>query len=87
MIEPNEDVSACTRLEDEVTEVLEVKAAEFYVKRYVRRKYIRQAEEGIDIGKLPTRAIEKGIPGASVLAMHQAAKITPSPEHMNLLKE
>lgn len=69
IIEPDEDVTGCTRLEDEVTEVLEVKAAEFYVKRYVRRKYVRKAEEGIAIGKLPVRAIEKGIPGASVLAM------------------
>lgn len=69
IIEPTEDVSGCVRLEDEVTEVLEVKAAEFYVKRYLRRKYVRKENEGIAIGKLPNRAIEKGIPGASVLAM------------------
>src|SRR5690606_17198293 len=69
IIEPQEDVTGLTRLEDEVTEVLEVRAAEFYVKRYVRRKYVRKEEEGIAIGKLPVRAIEKGIPGASVLAM------------------
>lgn len=69
IIEPTEDVSGCVRLEDEVTEVLEVKAAEFYVKRYVRRKYVRKVSEGIAIGKLPNRAIEKGIPGATVLAM------------------
>lgn len=69
IIEPTEDVSGCVRLEDEITEVLEVKAAEFYVKRYVRRKYVRKEGEGITIGKLPNRAIEKGIPGASVLAM------------------
>src|SRR6266545_487818 len=66
IIEPTEDVSGCVRLEDEVTEVLEVKAAEFYVKRYVRRKYVRKESEGIAIGKIPIRAIEKGIPGASV---------------------
>ena len=69
IIEPPEDVTGCTRLEDEVTEVLEVKAAEFYVKRYVRHKYVRKQDEGIAIGKLPNRAIERGIPGASVLAM------------------
>lgn len=69
IIEPQEDVSGLTRLEDEITEVLEVKAAEFYVKRYVRRKYVRKEQEGIAIGQLPVRAIEKGIPGASVLAM------------------
>ena len=69
IIEPDEDVRGCTRLEDEVTEVLEVKAAEFYVKRYIRHKYVRKKGEGITIGKLPNRAIEKGIPGATVLAM------------------
>ncbi|MEO5975751.1 MAG: IS66 family transposase [Chryseolinea sp.] len=69
IIEPQEDVTGLTRLEDEVTEVLEVKAAEFYVKRYLRRKYVRRQQEGIAIGKLPNRAIEIGIPGASVLAM------------------
>lgn len=69
IIEPTEDVTDCVRLEDEITEVLEVKAAEFYVKRYVRRKYVRKENKGITIGKLPSRAIEKGIPGTSVLAM------------------
>lgn len=69
IIEPQEDVTGCIRLEDEVTEVLEVKAAEFYVKRYVRRKYVRKQEEGIAIGALPSRAIDKGMAGASVLAM------------------
>jgi transposase len=69
IIEPQEDVTGLTRLEDEVTEVLEVKAAEFYVKRYVRRKYVRRQEEGIAIGQLPLRAIDKGIAGASVLSM------------------
>lgn len=69
IIEPEEDVTGCIRLDDEVTEVLEVTPAEFYVKRYVRRKYVRKEEEGIAIGKLPKRAIEKGIAGGSVLAM------------------
>jgi transposase len=49
--------------------VLEVTPAEFYVKRYVRRKYVRRESEGIAIGNLPKRAIEKGIAGGSVLAM------------------
>lgn len=69
IIAPQEDVTGLTRLDDEVTEVLEVKAAEFYVKRYVRRKYVRKEEQGIAIGELPARAINKGIAGASVLAM------------------
>ena len=69
IIEPNEDLTGYTRIDDEVTEVLEVTPAEFYVKRYVRHKYVRKDGEGIAIGKLPKRAIEKGMAGASVLAM------------------
>lgn len=69
IIEPQEDVTGCVRIDDEITEVLEVTPAEFYVKRYVRRKYVRKNEEGIAIGKLPKRAIDKGMAGASVLAM------------------
>jgi len=84
IIEPAEDVSGCTRLEDEVTEVLEVKAAEFYVKRYVRRKYVRKEGEGITIGKLPNRAIEKGIPGASVLAMLMVGKFV---DHLPIYRQ
>jgi transposase len=84
IIEPTEDVSNCVRLEDEVTEVLEVKAAEFYVKRYVRRKYVRKENEGIAIGKLPNRAIEKGIPGASVLAMLVISKFV---DHLPIYRQ
>jgi len=84
IIEPQEDVTGLTRLEDEVTEVLEVKAAEFYVKRYLRRKYVRKQQEGIALGKLPNRAIEKGIPGASVLAMLIVGKFT---DHLPIYRQ
>lgn len=69
VIEPLEDVSDCVCIGQEITEVLEVKAAEFYVKRFVRPKYARKNEEGIAIASLPNRIIDKGIAGASVLAM------------------
>ena len=49
VIEPQEDVTGLTRLADEVTEVLEVKAAEFYVKQYRRPKYARKDDKGIAI--------------------------------------
>lgn len=69
ILEPSEDVSGCVRIGEEVTEVLEVTSSEFYVKRYVRPKYARQHEEGVAIAQLPNRVINKGIPGASILAM------------------
>lgn len=68
LIEPAEDVSNCTKIGEEVTEVLDLIPAEFYVKRYVRPKYARPNGEGIVIGQLPDRVIEKGIPSDRVIA-------------------
>jgi transposase len=68
VIEPSEPTEGCTRIGEEVTEVLEVVPASFYVKRYIRPKYARPNGEGIIIGTLPDRVIEKGIPSESVIA-------------------
>jgi transposase len=68
IIEPSESTEGCVRIGEEVTEVLEVVPAEFYVKRYIRPKYARPNGEGIIIGTLPDRVIEKGIPSESVIA-------------------
>lgn len=68
IIEPVEDLTDCKKIGEEVTEVLELIPAEFYVKRYVRPKYARPNGEGIIIGTLPDRVIEKGIPSETVLA-------------------
>lgn len=67
-IEPEEDVMGCAVIGEEVTEVLELIPAEFYVKRYVRRKYARQGGNGVAIGQLPDRVIDKGIPSEGVIA-------------------
>ncbi|MCU0431377.1 MAG: IS66 family transposase [Cytophagaceae bacterium] len=69
ILEPSEDVSDCVCIGEEISEVLEVKAAEFFVKRTVRKKYARKNEEGIAIASLESRVIDKGIAGSSVLAM------------------
>jgi transposase len=68
VIEPSESTEGCTRIGEEITEVLEVVPASFYVKRYIRPKYARPNGEGIIIGTLPYRVIEKGIPSESVIA-------------------
>jgi len=68
VIEPSESTEGCTKIGEEVTEVLEIEPAFFYVKRYVRPKYARPNGEGILIGILPDRVIEKGIPSESVIA-------------------
>jgi len=69
VIEPSESTQGCTKIGEEVTEVLEVVPASFYVKRYIRPKYARPNGEGILIGTLPDRVIEKGIPSESVIAL------------------
>jgi transposase len=68
VIEPSESTEGCTKIGEEVTEVLEIEPAFFYVKRYVRPKYAKPNGEGILIGILPDRVIEKGIPSESVIA-------------------
>jgi transposase len=68
IIEPEEDTAGCVLIGEEVTEVLELVPAELYVKRYVRRKYARPGGEGVLIGPLPDRAVDKGIPSEGVVA-------------------
>lgn len=68
VIEPSESTEGCVKIGREVTEVLEVVPACFYVKRYIRPKYARPNGEGILMGILPDRVIEKGIPSESVIA-------------------
>ena len=68
VIEPSESTQGCVKIGEEVTEVLEVVPSSFYVKRYIRPKYARPNGEGILIGLLPDRVIEKGIPSESVIA-------------------
>ena len=68
VIEPDEDVSDCVVIGEDITEVLDIIPAELYVKRYVRRKYARPRGEGIIMGELPERVINKGIPSEAILA-------------------
>ena len=68
IIEPTEDISGCKKIGEEITEELEMKAAEFYVRQYVRPKYAKADGEGVIIGQLPARPIDKGIAGPGLLA-------------------
>jgi transposase len=73
IIEPTEDVTGCTIIGEEVTEVLDLIPAEFFVKRYIRYKYARANGEGIITTSLPDRVIDraanrKGIPSEAVIA-------------------
>lgn len=68
IIEPDEDTTGLVCIGEEITEVLAKIPARQYVIRYRRLKYLRADGQGMLIGRLPSRAIEKGIAHESVLA-------------------
>lgn len=68
VIEPQEDVTGLQRIGEEITEELELKPGKFYVNQYIRPKYAKAGNEGVIIGELPSRPIEKGIPGPGLLS-------------------
>jgi transposase len=68
IIEPEEDVSGWTRIGEEITEELERIPGKLFVRQYVRPKYAKPDGEGVVIGELPARPIDKGIAGPGLLA-------------------
>ena len=67
-IHPEGDLSEMVCIGREVTEELDLEPARFFIRRYVRYKYASKDKEGVVIGTLPERVIDKGIPGAGLLA-------------------
>ncbi|QCR24511.1 IS66 family transposase [Pontibacter sp. SGAir0037] len=67
-IHPEGDLSQMVCIGKEVTEELECEPARFFIRRYVRYKYAAKDKEGVAIGLLPERVIDKGIAGAGLLA-------------------
>jgi transposase len=68
IIEPHEDVTGWTRIGEEITEELERIPGKLFVRQYVRPKYAKPDGEGVIIGELPARPIDKGIAGPGLLA-------------------
>lgn len=68
-IYPQGDLSDMVCIGREVTEELECIPAKFFIRRYIRYKYAPKNKQGVVIGELPERVIEKGIPGPGLLAM------------------
>lgn len=67
IIEPEEDVSNCKKIGENITEILEYKPGKLFVKKYIRPKYARSDEEGIITGELPTLPIPRGNAGPGLL--------------------
>lgn len=68
VIEPLQDVTGLKKIGQDITEELELSPARFFVNQYIRPKYAKANGEGVLIGELPSRPIEKGIPGPGLLA-------------------
>lgn len=91
-IHPEGDLSDMVCIGKEITEELECEPAKFYIKRYIRYKYAaknvdslsRAGFGSVKIGELPERVIDKGIPGAGLLAMILADKYM---DHLPLYRQ
>lgn len=68
IIEPAENTEGLKKIGEEITEELEYHPPVLKVNQYIRPKYAKANAEGILIGSLPSRPIERGIPGPGLLA-------------------
>lgn len=83
-IHPEGDLSEMVCIGKEITDELECVPARFFIKRYIRYKYAPKSGEGVLIGPLPERVIDKGIPGPGLLASILTDKYL---DHMPLYRQ
>jgi transposase len=78
ILEPTQDVTGLTPVGQEITEVLEYKQGELFIKKYIRPEYIKPTEQGTQakrvIAALPGMPIDKCIAGPSLLAYLMVSK-------------
>jgi len=84
IIEPEGDTTGMKKIGEEITEELEFEPGKLYVNRYIRPKYALPGDEGVVIGLLPTRPIEKGIAGPGLLAHLTISKFV---DHLPLYRQ
>jgi transposase len=84
VIEPQEDTHGMQKIGEEITEELEYEPGKFYVNRYIRPKYAKADGDGVIIGQLPSRPIEKGIPGPGLLSHILISKFV---DHLPLYRQ
>jgi transposase len=68
ILEPQDLPEGSKKIGEDITEILEYKKAEIYVKKYVRPRYALPNEEGIKTANLPSLPIPKGNAGPGLLA-------------------
>ncbi|MEO7157057.1 MAG: IS66 family transposase [Vicinamibacterales bacterium] len=67
-LKPLEDITGLVKIGEEITEQLEYRPGELYVKQYIREKYARPNGEGVLIAPLPNFIVQRGMAGAGLLA-------------------
>jgi transposase len=60
IIEPQEDVSNCEKIGEEISWEFEYNPGTLFVRRYIRPKFVNKATDKIIVGTLPNRPVEKG---------------------------
>lgn len=68
IIEPHQDTTGLVKIGEQITETLDYTPASLTIRRIIRPKYAKKSGEGVLIGTLPSRPINKGIAEASLLA-------------------
>lgn len=84
IIEPEEDTEGLVKIGEEITETLEYTPASLIKRRTIRPKYAKADGQGIVIGQLPSRPIEKSIAEASLLAYILVSKYV---DHLPLYRQ
>jgi transposase len=69
-IDPPGDLSGMVRIDEVITDKLEIVPAKAYIKRYIRGKYVVKGnpQAGVLIAELPDEVADKSIAGPSVMA-------------------
>ena len=68
IIEPDEIPAGGKRIGEEITELLEYKPGELYIRRLIRPKYALPNGDGVVIGELPSLPLPRTNAGPSILA-------------------
>lgn len=68
VIEPDEDITGCKQIGDNITEILEYDPGSLYVRKIIRPKYVQPREEKIITADMPTLPIPRGNAGSGLLS-------------------
>jgi transposase len=84
IIEPEEEVEGLVKIGEQISDTLEYTPASLVIRRTIRPKYAKANGEGVLIGNLPTRPIDKSIAEACLLANILVSKYV---DHLPLYRQ